>query len=470
MNEVAPSLLYCAMFGHFCRVTLFLWVGAILLGCGSHGLIPEDQPRTTPTAEPARAERLTRRLEYQVRFEEELHEASLEACSDRVEASWMAGGSRRLSETKRRTYEHKGGSCIQVQLELEGSGIRTVLRTERGISLSTAALFLRPRRLSSEVEVFIRVEAPPGYHVLGPWGEGPSYHTDIRALRFDGVLTLSKDAPEVFEASGARIRSVSFDPSFRHARAWIEHGLKTISQLWGSLPFEELHVVIVPTATKQAVRFGFATRGPVGTVVVMPGLGASLQALERDWVLPHELSHLLFPYIEDAWLSEGLATYYQEVLRARSGAIEAGKAWDNLSDGFSRGRSASGGVSLAEASAAMHQNHSYVHVYWSGAALSFMMDVRLRQVRSSLDEALSAAFSAEHYAEVLDADEVLSRLDQVVTGSSPKELCETWLASETFPPARDTLHALRADAEDPRARATAKAIMSSPIKGQPQLD
>ena len=37
---------------------------------------------------------------------------------------------------------------------------------------------------------------------------------------------------------------------------------------------------------------------------------------EDDWSVIHELSHLLLPYVqsEDAWLSEGAASYYHVVV------------------------------------------------------------------------------------------------------------------------------------------------------------
>jgi hypothetical protein len=57
--------------------------------------------------------------------------------------------------------------------------------------------------------------------------------------------------------------------------------------------------------------------------------GASLEELRADWTAAHELSHLFHPYLGDdgRWLAEGLASYYQNVLRARSGLLEEADAW-----------------------------------------------------------------------------------------------------------------------------------------------
>lgn len=50
---------------------------------------------------------------------------------------------------------------------------------------------------------------------------------------------------------------------------------------------------------------------------------ATTSELSRDWTATHELSHMLLPYVasRDRWLSESLASYYQNVLRARDGRL-----------------------------------------------------------------------------------------------------------------------------------------------------
>ena len=49
---------------------------------------------------------------------------------------------------------------------------------------------------------------------------------------------------------------------------------------------------------------------------------------------------MLMPYISsrDRWLSEGLASYYQNVLRARDGRLTDTQAWQLLYEGFQRGK------------------------------------------------------------------------------------------------------------------------------------
>jgi hypothetical protein len=114
----------------------------------------------------------------------------------------------------------------------------------------------------------------------------------------------------------------------------------------------------------------------------------------EDWTAVHELSHLLHPYLGDrgSWLGEGLATYYQNVLRARAGLLTRTQAWQRLADGFQRGQSGPYAETLEQAAADMSHSHSFLRVYWSGAAYWLTVDSELRRLsggKQTLDTALS---------------------------------------------------------------------------------
>jgi predicted metalloprotease with PDZ domain len=100
---------------------------------------------------------------------------------------------------------------------------------------------------------------------------------------------------------------------------------------------------------------------------------------------------MLLPYVssQDRWLSEGLASYYQNVLRARDGRLSEQEAWERLHAGFERGRRATREETLSEATRSGWG--SIMRVYWSGAAMMLKADSRLRALskgEQSLDSAL----------------------------------------------------------------------------------
>ncbi|MCK6549944.1 hypothetical protein L6R52_29190, partial [Myxococcota bacterium] len=97
-----------------------------------------------------------------------------------------------------------------------------------------------------------------------------------------------------------------------------------------------------PVRGRGPVDFGLVLRGGGPSVTFFVGDEADDASLVGEWVAVHELSHLSMPFVERdaAWLSEGFATYYQNVLRARAGLMSAEAAWTELHEGFARGQAA----------------------------------------------------------------------------------------------------------------------------------
>jgi predicted metalloprotease with PDZ domain len=89
----------------------------------------------------------------------------------------------------------------------------------------------------------------------------------------------------------------------------------------------------------------------------------------------------MHPYLGDrgAWLSEGLATYYQNVLRGRSGLLTPTQAWARLREGFMDNDGKQYETTLERGSAGMGRTHDFQRVYWSGAAYWLTVDRDLRR-------------------------------------------------------------------------------------------
>ena len=156
----------------------------------------------------------------------------------------------------------------------------------------------------------------------------------------------------------------------------------------------------------------------------------------------HEFSHLLVPYISsrDRWLSEGLATYYQNVLRARRGILTEREAWQSMHEGFQRGVKATHGGSLAEATRSGWR--STIRVYWSGAAMMLMADMQLRESsggQQSLDTALkSLSWCCMANGKTWRAHEILRKLDELTGSRIFSGLYNKYVHEESFPDLSDT--------------------------------
>ena len=137
--------------------------------------------------------------------------------------------------------------------------------------------------------------------------------------------------------------------------------------------------------------------------------------LVNDWTAFHELSHLLIPYRGhgNIWFSEGLATYYQNIIQARSGLLDETEMWTKIAAGFERGKKQQrwNHINLSQVSDRMRENRQFMRVYWSGVLYWLHADIELRQQnKGSLDDALerlktcceSHSMSAKGIARKLD--------------------------------------------------------------------
>lgn len=200
--------------------------------------------------------------------------------------------------------------------------------------------------------------------------------------------------------------------------AWIRSTADALAAVYGRLPRDELKVRVRNYRTwgSDPVPWAQVNRGDPDVVSFYIDPNAGQRRLQNNWTAYHEFSHLLIPYRGwgDMWFSEGLASYYQNLLQARLGVFDEREMWQRLHDGFVRGRNNKRpDLTLAELSPAMRENRSYMRVYWSGAWYFFRADVELRQRtegRQSLDTALEAlnrccadaSMSAREIATTLD--------------------------------------------------------------------
>ena len=131
-------------------------------------------------------------------------------------------------------------------------------------------------------------------------------------------------------------------------RRWLVTAIDGISTVQGTFPVDELLVVMQPSGGR-GIAFGMVRRGGGHSVGFVVGRESTTEDLETSWVTWHEMSHLFLPPLRqrDAWLYEGIATYYQEVLPARLGIQTETRAWEQLTDGFDRGARLQGGGLVA---------------------------------------------------------------------------------------------------------------------------
>jgi hypothetical protein len=208
------------------------------------------------------------------------------------------------------------------------------------------------------------------------------------------VLLARPDAePARIEVGGGsiqlRVASPDELPPIAVLQSWVEHAGRAVALAFGRFPVARVRVDVVAGRPRGGGRTWCAADGPHVRVGVRRG--ADRAALADDWVLTHELVHLGFPDMPDdhGWMEEGLATYLEPVVRARTGQISAEKVWRDLVEGCPRGVPSRG--------AGLNSSQEWGPTYWGGATYWLLADVEIRsrtRGRRSLDHALRGILAA----------------------------------------------------------------------------
>lgn len=268
------------------------------------------------------------------------------------------------------------------------------------------ALLLRPDPLPRGAPIGVTFEVPAGISVAAPWQRlpGPGWRFRYDAEHYDTgsyVAVGRLRAMEDLKVRGGTVGLTALDrpcqASQDELRAWVAQAIGEVVDFYGALPAigGRAHVILAPVRGRDPGVFGTVLRRGPPSVVLFLGMEAGAAGFREDWMAVHELFHMGNPLVEGKipWFIEGFTTYYQDVLRARSGRLSEAAMWSDLHDGNVRHCDPAGGVSLAEESRRLRQSHRYTRVYWGGACVAFLLDVAIRERsagRESLDTVMRA--------------------------------------------------------------------------------
>ncbi|MDH4282166.1 MAG: hypothetical protein OEV36_05905 [Myxococcales bacterium] len=328
--------------------------------------------------------------------------------------------------------------CIDYETRFEGP----TFRDSDAVVVSQSKWLWRPDPMPPGLEASVRFVLPAGAKVSLPWPQSESvYFLHESAFLTSAYGVFGNFDRQGFAVAGTRIEVARLGelPPGEDVRRWLGRAVQATASLGGRFPSERLHVVVIPVpAPHERVVFGMLRRGGGPSVLLFPSLYATVDELEADWVAVHELSHLWLPrlYPEDRWLSEGIATYLQEVLRARCGLQSSESAWQHLRDGFERGERAGTGRNLVSESRDMNRTGAYYRVYWSGAAFALQADLQLRKSTNGTMTLLRALNDAQDRwgSQIwpVDASVVLRALADASGEDFFGKLAETYAASSDF--------------------------------------
>jgi hypothetical protein len=194
---------------------------------------------------------------------------------------------------------------------------------------------------------------------------------------------------------------------------------------------DNAQVLVVPLGKRrEAVPWAEVQRAGLPSVHLFIDPSRPILEFKNDWTAVHEMSHLLLPRTDynDRWISEGLASYYQNVAKARAGLLTQHQAWQKLRYGFSRGRSVMRDN--------LRDGNSTRHLYWGGAAIFMLADARLRAlpVPQTLDQVLYKLQQCCLPSDRLwTAEEIMAQLDTLSQTSIFSDLLRNEAVARRFP-------------------------------------
>ena len=364
----------------------------------------------------------------------------------------------------------RGRMCVRWTVDLQqadalsGRRAGVIRRVGRDLVIKPGAILLRPYMWPLAGRVTVTIEAPPSVRHLVPWPrthQENTYLLDPQCTNLEGRIAVGRFDVMRDRVAGADVDIAVLDRPLRATpagiRTWIHTAVDAVAGLFGRFPSDQLAVMVQPAPGREPpVYFGMAMRAGGAHAILYPTNAAPDERLPGEWVAVHELMHLGMPWTPDdePWLQEGFVTYYQEVLRARAGIFDERQAWQNIEEGFVRGRRRGGRRPLVEESRTMGREHNYHRVYWAGAAMALRIDVALRAAsggRVSLDDVIRwwlahRGGTVRPYpglALLRDAERALG-----VPKASP--IAEALLADRAFPDMRATYAALGIRVQDGR--------------------
>ncbi len=309
-------------------------------------------------------------------------------CSDNEKRS------RRLS-VARRTLRVGSDKvrCIQYEYALRSapaSNERWGRLADTNVMISPASWLWLPA--GDDTRVQVSFDLPQNMQVSVPWtpvpgtkqptfefGESPRSGQAISAFGYFDYREVSAHRTTLRVA----ILEGEHQADEQVVMGWLTASVGNLARTYGHFPNPSPQVVVMPVPPrapdKSPVPFGHVIRDGGEGIRFFIDPSKSLAQYNADWTATHEFAHLMLPYVGNRykWISEGFASYYQNVLMARAGEYSEQYAWQKLHNGFRGARKSGSHISPNDVANADFGT-ARMMIYWSGAAFALLADYQLR--------------------------------------------------------------------------------------------
>ncbi|MFQ5609571.1 MAG: hypothetical protein ACE5F8_04800, partial [Woeseiaceae bacterium] len=257
----------------------------------------------------------------------------------------------RIRMRNRRMLLPDGGvDCIRYEVDLERaarSERRNTVLDESNIIVSPTVWFWRPAlRNGDDIEVRFELDGALGVSV--PWqvmpGEENAFILRDSPESSEALAAFGKFRFAEREIPGATLRITLLHPDggidADGIIDWVTSAASNVNLAYGRFPNPSPNIILLPVGDgwnrDTAVHFGRVVRDGGETVELLINENRPVREYYESWTATHEFSHLMLPYVNrrHRWVSEGFASYYQNILLARAGEYSQQLAWQKLWEGL----------------------------------------------------------------------------------------------------------------------------------------
>ena len=264
----------------------------------------------------------------------------------------------------------------------------------RSLLAPASTFLLRPDPEQDDIPITVRFESPDVESGLRRLGD--AYTIASHELKVATFTTFGPHEARDLALGDATVRLVILDgPRDLSADAlatWVTDAARGVADFYRHPPAPRTLVVLAPLGARHGVPFGKMLPANAPGVIVLFGEHTAAPELYADWVLVHELFHVGTPsYLgEGKWYDEGLATYFEPLIRARLGWQSEAQVWREFVRDMPRGEGALTRRGLAHP-------EGYSDTYWGGALFCLLADVEARRASSGargLEDGVRAVLEA----------------------------------------------------------------------------
>lgn len=231
-------------------------------------------------------------------------------------------------------------------------------------------------------------------------------------------------------------------------RAWVEQTHAAMTSIVGPLPFTTNIYFHRRDNAAEPVPWAHTQRGRQQGVHFHVDTDYSDADFLNDWTAPHELSHLIIPYLgkRNAWFAEGFASYMQYQVMDALGVLDASQITARYTTRFEKAErnfSSTGRklthMPFAEAAPKLRSAGQYPTMYWGGAVFFWQVNQWLENnADSSLLQALRD-YVACCRANTTGLTGLIAALDAVVDATVFSRCLDVFTDEPGFPEFREEL-------------------------------